>query len=120
MKAHRAAELIAREYLDPLRAVHIDTLILGCTHYPALRPLVEEVMGPEVRLVDSGREAAGEVAAVLERERLEAPPDARTTLRFTASDLPLRFRAVGRELVGGLIDEVERVDVEGALERAVS
>ena len=51
---HEAARLLALEYLSPLQEVAIDTLVLGCTHYPAMRHLIAEVMGPAVRLIDSG------------------------------------------------------------------
>ena len=62
---HPAAELVAREYLEPLRAGGVDTLVLGCTHYPLLKPLLQRVMGPEVRLIDSGEETAGAVEQAL-------------------------------------------------------
>ena len=51
---HEAARLLALEYLSPLQEVAIDTLVLGCTHYPAMRHLIAKVMGPAVRLIDSG------------------------------------------------------------------
>ena len=66
---HPAAELIAREYLAPLHAAGVDALVLGCTHYPLLKPLLERVMGPEVRLIDSGQETAAVVAADAGRAR---------------------------------------------------
>ena len=62
---HPAAELIAREYLEPLRQARVDTLVLGCTHYPLLKPLLQRVMGPDVRLIDSGEETAAAVARAL-------------------------------------------------------
>lgn len=52
-------ETVAREYLEPLKAEGIDTLILGCTHYPLLEEVVAKIMGPDVTLVDSGAQAAG-------------------------------------------------------------
>src|SRR5438128_9477472 len=64
---HPAALEVAREYLLPLRRRGIDTLVLGCTHYPLLRKVIEEVMGPDVRLIDSGEEAAAEARRVLKR-----------------------------------------------------
>jgi glutamate racemase len=69
---HPAAELIAAEYLAPLKQAGIDVLVLGCTHYPLLRPLLQRAMGPGVRLIDSG-EATGEaLAATLRAEGLGA------------------------------------------------
>jgi len=60
-----AAELIAREYLEPLRRAKVDVLVLGCTHYPLIKPLLARVMGPEVKLVDSAEETATAVAREL-------------------------------------------------------
>jgi glutamate racemase len=117
---HAAAELIAREYLHPFLDVDIDTLVLGCTHYPLLRPLIERVLGPGVRLIDSGKEAALDVARTLARlgllRRTGGPP----RLRFTVSDMPLRFRTVGQRFLGEMIASVEVVEVDGRLERAAA
>ena len=112
---HQAARLIAQDYLAPLRELDIDTLVLGCTHYPALRRLIGEVMGPAVRLIDSAEETALDVARVLSERGLLAPQDQVPERQFTVSDLPLRFRRVGRLLVGDMIDVVEKVEVEGQL-----
>lgn len=112
---HVAARLIAQDYLAPLRALGIDTLVLGCTHYPALRQLIGDVMGPGVRLIDSAEETALDVADVLQEHELLAPRDQRPVRVFSVSDLPLRFRQVGRLLIGDMIDAVERVEVEGNL-----
>ncbi len=73
---HPAAELIAREYLAPLTAAGVGALVLGCTHYPLLKPLLQRVMGPEVRLIDSGEETAAVVASALRERGLEAPAGA--------------------------------------------
>jgi glutamate racemase len=112
---HAAAELIAREYLAPLGEMEIDTLVLGCTHYPLLRPLIERVLGPDVRLIDSGEEAAVDVSETLERHGLLCDAEATPARRFTVSDMPLRFRSVGQRFLGNLIGAVEEVVVEGRL-----
>lgn len=115
MADHPAAGLIAREYLTPLLDVDIDTLVLGCTHYPVLRELIQEIMGPDVRLIDSGHETAIDVARILEAEGLLASGETPPVRRFTASDLPLRFRTVGRRFIGDILESVERVSVDGRL-----
>ena len=110
---HEATRSIAREYLTPLRDVDIDVLVLGCTHYPLLAPVIREVIGPDVALVDSAHETAREVQEVLERDqlrRVDATPPRHT---FFASDSPMRFRDVGSRFVGGKIAEVKKVVVEG-------
>jgi glutamate racemase len=111
-RTHGASRLIADDYLTPLREMDVDVLILGCTHYPLLRELIGEVMGPEVRLVDSALETAIEVEATLDRldmRRTAAVPPEHV---FAASDAPLRFRDVGRAFVGDVLTAVEHVDVE--------
>lgn len=113
---HEAARLLARDYLAPLQEVAIDSLVLGCTHYPALRHLIAEVMGSGVRLIDSGEETALEVARVLQERDLLAPAEQPPDRKFSVSDLPLRFRQVGRLLVGEMIASVERVEIEGCLD----
>ena len=80
---HPAADLIAREYLAPLSAAGVGALVLGCTHYPLLKPLLQQVMGPAVRLIDSGEETARVVAAALRQRGLDAPAGA-------TADAPVR------------------------------
>jgi glutamate racemase len=106
---HPAAELIAREYLEPLRRAEVDTLVLGCTHYPLLKPLLQRVMGTEVRLIDSGEETAGVVAQALEAESLSAPAGAEVTHRFAVSDDEARFRQVGARFIGDRLGQAEVV-----------
>lgn len=97
---HPAAELVAREYLRPLIAAQVDTMVLGCTHYPLLKPLLERVLGSDVVLIDSADETASALAAVLAHDSLEAPPGAVSTHRFVVSDDEQRFRTVGARFVG--------------------
>ena len=107
---HPAAELIAREYLEPLRRAQVDVLVLGCTHYPLLKPLLGRVMGPDVTLVDSAEETATAVARELERLDLLAH-DARGTHdhRFVVSDDEPHFRKVGALFLGAKLKQVEVV-----------
>jgi glutamate racemase len=109
---HPAAELIAREYLEPLRQARVDTLVLGCTHYPLLKPLLQRVMGSEVRLIDSGEETAAAVAQVLERASLSAPAGAAAMHRFAVSDDEARFRQVGARFIGERLGRAEVVPLD--------
>jgi glutamate racemase len=106
---HPAAELIAREYLAPLHAVGIGALVLGCTHYPLLKPLLQRVLGDEVRLIDSGEETAGAVARALRTDGLGAPADASPTHRFAVSDDEPRFRQIGARFIGDRLGRAEVV-----------
>ncbi|HEU4569711.1 MAG TPA: glutamate racemase [Gemmatimonadales bacterium] len=111
---HPATELVAREYLAPLRAAGVDTLVLGCTHYPLLKPLLARVMGAEVALIDSAEETARAVARVLAERGLQAPVGGTVTHRFAVSDDPARFQAVGSRFLGERLANVEVVSVERA------
>jgi glutamate racemase len=106
---HHAAALIAEEYLAPLRAAGVGSLVLGCTHYPLLRPLLQRVMGPEVRLIDSGEETARVVASVLRERGLEAPEGGAVEHRFVVSDDEARFRQVGARFIGERLGRAEVV-----------
>jgi glutamate racemase len=106
---HPAADLIAREYLAPLAAAQVSTLVLGCTHYPLLKPLLQRVMGPGVRLIDSGEETARVVAAAIRERGLEAPNGSPGTHRFVVSDDEARFRKVGARFIGDRLGRAEVV-----------
>lgn len=110
---HSVARLVAEEYLRPLAEMDVDVLILGCTHYPLLRSLIADVMGPAVQLVDSAAETASEVHDLLMEHDMRRVDDQPPSHTFAASDAPLRFRDVGRTFVGDVVRVVEHVDVEG-------
>ncbi len=104
-----ATRLIAREYLATLRDVHVDTLVLGCTHYPLLRPVIAEVMGTGVQLIDGAAETAAETERVLREHGLLADVHDATTpaLRVVATDAPEQLRRLGEAFLGAPIDRVE-------------
>lgn len=78
---------MARDYLDPLKRTDIDTLVLGCTHFPLLSPAIQQVVGPSVRLISSAEETAREVMDVLRSHNRLAPPGtARTEVYATTGD----------------------------------
>jgi glutamate racemase len=104
---HEATRLVAREYLAPIVAADIDTLVLGCTHYPLLKALLSDVLGAGVRLIDSAEETAAETARTLATADLTASPDAEPSYRFIASDDPLQFLQLGQRFLGGTIEGVE-------------
>ena len=70
---NQVARLTALAYLQDLKDAEVDTLVLGCTHYPLLKPLIAEVMGASVTLVDSGEETARTVAAILADNQVDFP-----------------------------------------------
>lgn len=104
---HPASRLIAEEYLRPFAAAGVDTLVLGCTHYPLLKPLLAEVLGPAVRLIDSAEETAAETGRTLANRHIATADGHRATHRFIASDDPLQFLQLGQRFLGGTIEGVE-------------
>lgn len=104
---HEATRLVAREYLEPMLAAEIDTLVLGCTHYPLLKPLLRDVLGNDVRLIDSAEETAAETARTLAAAELSADPADDPVYRFIASDDPLQFLQLGQRFLGGTMEGVE-------------
>jgi glutamate racemase len=103
---HEAAHLIAEEYLRPLVEDHIDTLVLGCTHYPLLKPLIGEIVGRSVRLIDSAEETAADTRRMLDESGL-AVTEGEPSYRFISSDDPQQFLTLGRRFFGGAIERVE-------------
>jgi len=98
----------AEEYLQPLRTAQIDTLVLGCTHYPLLTGVISYVLGDQVSLVSSAEECAKDVYATLTRLGLthDLPRDAQ--YRFLTTGSPDLFEGIGHRLMGGLVADVEQ------------
>jgi len=100
-----ATRLLAEEYLGCFAGKDIDVLILACTHYPILRDVIEEVIGPRVALIDSARPTATRLASLLREEDLENPGDSAAQYRMYLTDAPGRALNVAatffeRELPG--------------------
>ena len=102
-----ATGIIAREYLTPLADARIDTLVLGCTHYPLLKPLIARILWNDVRLIDSARETAAETGRVLDEHGLRAGPSSAVRHRFIASDAPQQILELGQRYLGTAIERVE-------------
>lgn len=98
---------IARNYLAPLVTAEIDTLVLGCTHYPLMKTVIGNVVGREVRLIDSAYETAREAGELLRASGLENAMPNRARYRFIASDAPETFLSLGQQFLGSPIDRVE-------------
>lgn len=101
---------IARRYLEPLLEEGIDTLVLGCTHYPLLRPLLQEIAGEEIRLIDSAEAVAAQVAAAMERDGLLAAHGSEAS-HFCLTDGNSPFRRLARAILGRDDLSFELVDV---------
>ncbi len=110
-----AFQEIAKEYLEPLRRCEIDTLVLGCTHYPLLKALIGAVVGREVTLISSAKEAARDVKEILARKGALAPEGVEPFRRFytTGNDLE-EFRSFGGRVFRRQLEIVEHVDLPSA------
>jgi len=101
---------VAHEYLDPLTSVGIDTLILGCTHYPLLTGIVSYVMGDQVTLVSSAEETAKDVYRLLVQHGLERDPSLpEPAHRFLTTGQPAEFASIGRRFLGPELEQVTQL-----------
>ncbi|HOL16879.1 MAG TPA: glutamate racemase [Bacillota bacterium] len=96
----REALLVAEEYLQPFKKAGVDTLILGCTHYPLMAGLIQQVVGPGVKLISSAEETAAEVKAILTATNLHNPlRSSNPGYRFFVSGSPKPFEEIGTKLL---------------------
>jgi len=109
----KVTELIAEEYLEPMKRAEVDTIILGCTHYPLLKPVISRIMGEGVTLIDSGAAAADYAKLRLEELGLACDKNKKGTAKYFVSDTVDSFSELGgmflnREIQG----EVSKIDIE--------
>ena len=109
-------ERAVREYAAPLKAAAVDTVILGCTHYPLIRPVFQRVFGRGVTLVFSAEETAREVAETLSRKGISNEPARDGDYRFLTTGDPEAFREMGRRFLQLPIGEVEHVTLAQLVE----
>ena len=106
-------ETVAREYLEPLRATGIDTLILGCTHYPLLSGVISYVLGTGVTLVSSAEACAQSTYSQLTQAGLLRHQPREATRRFFTTGDASDFQGIGRRLLGGFVTDVRQVHLGG-------
>ena len=112
MAHHPATLIMTREYLSPMLSQSIDTLIMGCTHYPILAPSIAEVAGNAVTLIDPGVATAGEARRTLEQLDLLNSASSLPRHEFYLSDFPHKFIEVGERFLGHKLDHVHRITLE--------
>jgi glutamate racemase len=108
---HRITEQVARIYLKDALARGLDSLILGCTHYPLLKQTLRQIVGPETVLVDSAEETAREAAALLDSHDLKRGANDRPLRNFFVTDSPERFRKLGRMILAQELTNVHHVEI---------
>jgi len=109
---HEATKLIAREYLQDLIDFGVDTVILGCTHYPLLSGVIQKVMGDDVKLIDSGMAASLEVEDYLNGRGVRNDSNQLGTHQFYVSDLPAKFKSVAERFLGTEVKHIEKIDID--------
>jgi glutamate racemase len=108
---HPVTFQVAEEYLAGLRSSRVDTLVLGCTHYPILRPVIERTLGDQINYVDSGEAVAENLAAMLEENGLACKTGRSRTEEFYVTDSATRFRRVAESFLGRPLESVETVEL---------
>lgn len=109
---HKATYEVAEEYLKELREEKIDTLVLGCTHYPILSEVIRKVIGSKVTLIDSGIASSEVIKSELEKLDLLSDSKKTGVQEYYVSDIPAKFKEVAELFLGKEIDHVHKVDLE--------
>ena len=108
---HTVTRLTAQEYLRPVLAEEISSLVLGCTHYPLLKPLLRDIIGHDIKLIDSATTTAALAADRLhETGILRHTTTTPASYRYIVTDVPLRFQTIGERFLGRSLGTVEKVD----------
>ncbi len=109
---NEVARLTARIYLKGLKEEGVDTLVLGCTHYPLIKGIIAEILGDGVHLVDSAEETARMVAETLRSKDLLRPSSEKGNHHYFVTDVPAGFIKVGNRFLGGKLGDVYQVSVD--------
>jgi glutamate racemase len=109
---HKVTELIAKEYLNELKNKKVDSLILGCTHYPILHNVIQKAVGKSVKLIDSGTPAAKLVEEYLNARGLRNISNQMGQSEFYVSDVPVTFKEIAQRFLGKKITHLHKVELD--------
>lgn len=109
---HPALTLIAADYLHALTQQHIESLVLGCTHYPLIAATISQIMGPEVQIIDPATIACQQLIATLKQHQWLNQLNRPGTYKFYVTDVPVKFQAIGEMFLNHPIEHLEVVSVE--------
>ncbi|MCK5541833.1 MAG: glutamate racemase [Desulfobacterales bacterium] len=107
-----ATHLIAKRYLEKFIENHVDTLILGCTHYPMIKNTLQRILGEDVVMVDSGEETAKVVKRYLESNNLFSSKSIKSGLKIYVSDLSHKFQEIAERFLQNSLSHIETIDFE--------
>jgi len=108
----KIAEMTASEYLKEIKSKDIDTLVLGCTHYPLLKGVLSKVMGKSVNLIDSAIETALEIEKILLDLSLLNTSGDNISREFYVTDSPDKFKTIGERFLGEPIEHIKKIELE--------
>lgn len=111
-QSHAVTKQVAREYLTPVLKNRIDTLVLGCTHYPLLKDTIQSVAGRRVQLIDSAEETAKDVKALLTKMKALNPSNRKGAAAYYVTDNTASFTKLGGKFLGGKITPAKRLHLE--------
>jgi len=103
---------MARSYCEPLKEAEVDTLILGCTHYPLVAPMLQRILGRDIRLVSGGHAVAAAVQRTLEGSGLAREPRGEGSYDFLCTGDPDAFHAIGSRFLQMPLGDIQRVEIE--------
>lgn len=117
----KEAEAASLEYLVPLMEKKIDTLILGCTHYPFLSPVIKKILGPGISIVDPAVGTIKELKGILERKKMRniSLPSGFEEQEYYVSGDPALFKEVGEKLVGATLGRIYQVPINVKINRRI-
>ena len=105
------AHLTAKEYLKELLEQDIDSLVLGCTHYPILKKTIGDIVGEKIKLVNPAKETAKDLSIILEQQNiLRDNTDA--TYEYYVSDIPEKFISIGQQFIKRDMNDVKKIDIQ--------
>jgi glutamate racemase len=108
----KIVEMIAEKYLKEIRDSGIDTLVLGCTHYPLLKGVLSRFLGNNVTLIDSAIETAREIKALIERSSLLKSSSGGVKHEYYVTDSPEKFREVGERFMGRKLHNIQKIELK--------
>ena len=106
------ATLTAKRYLEEIMNEGVDSIVLGCTHYPLLKKTIGEIVGEDVVLVNPAKETSEDLKKILESNNIIKSSQTNTTYEYYVSDIPEKFVAIAEEFLNKKIEDIKRIDIQ--------
>ncbi|KWT82465.1 glutamate racemase [Candidatus Magnetominusculus xianensis] len=117
---NEVVEMVAQRYLTEMKLYNIDTLVLGCTHYPLLKKVIKKVMGDDVVLIDSAIEKAKNVAKILTTSGLLKTLETPVHRKYYVTDCPDRFQEIGKRFMLDSLEDITKIEIASLEEKAMA